>query len=228
MTTPNPFNLSDAALRVGRQLFDANRSGQTFTLASFLETTGLSPFALRDAMEPLMTAGLIRSGDPLSGEQAVEITPLLPSALEGTLDYLPSDDDRRLLAAVDPDTAEPETATEALAVDIGIPFVRLREALGRLELRRGERGVRMRIVLEASFPDVDPQSEDLVATFVRWKQSIEASNAVRCRRIRLRDMMTVGFSAAGRDYEDWRERRGQYDPSAWPTDGGIGGLPLAE
>src|SRR5262245_42477287 len=76
---------------------------------------------------------------------------------------------------------------------------------------------RFRIVLEISFDDVDPWDPsgypDLLA---RWAEFLGKNEAFPSRDVKLREILTIG---AVDDYDDWRNNRGPYDVSSWPTEG---------
>jgi hypothetical protein len=49
----------------------------------------------------------------------------------------------------------------------------------------------------------------------RWQDSIESDEAVPCRNVNLREILTIGDVD---DYDDWRNRKGEHDPKNWPTE----------
>jgi len=71
--------------------------------------------------------------------------------------------------------------------------------------------------LEASFPDADPIDpsgyQEMIA---RWKESLQNNQESRCQEVRIREVLLIGDVD---DYDDWRNRSGEYDVSAWPREG---------
>jgi hypothetical protein len=70
--------------------------------------------------------------------------------------------------------------------------------------------VRFRAVIEMAFPDADPwDPEDYGKLIGQWKQMIESNPIVNCKDVKIKEVLTIGDID---DYEDWRNRKGEYHP----------------
>jgi hypothetical protein len=79
------------------------------------------------------------------------------------------------------------------------------------------RAPRFRIVLEASFEDLDPCDPSGYSEMLsRWAESLGRNPVFGCKDVRTRELMTIGDKD---DYSDWRYHRGIYDASSWGSEG---------
>jgi hypothetical protein len=202
----------DHSHRAALALFHAARSGTSTGVAAIAAASGLSIDEVRQALAPLaddmvIIPGPVRPGSypphssewsTLGDELHFEMLPWLAAFLEGLLDYSPADDEARVRRALDGQWPGGQDAA-ALAHALGVPKIRVEEALIRLEHRDIEeeeaRGTRMRVVLEVTFPTYRVTHDDPPGHFGhmldRWMRAIEANEVVPCRDVAIKDVCNI-------------------------------------
>ena len=221
MTSKNSFNLSDEMIRVGLELLRAERSGSEKTVRALASATGVPAASLLRTLAKMAAIRLVEprgfqgemeklQKDPAGAFLAAVfgMTPLLPAALEGHLDYSPAADDERVRVILGGAVGE-RPSEDDVAAALGILAVRAREAILRCTRFAGPVGARMRVILEVTFPDLDPEALDSMELIEQWTRSLEASPTAPCRDVMIREMSLIGFTDDPKEYRQWR-----HDPSA--------------
>lgn len=221
-------SLSEPSLRVALALFHADRADSDTSIGALANATKMSVDAIFSALEPLVDANLVAAlplpGNALRGtidpavlrrRIAFEMQPMLPAMLEGHLDYSPADDDERVEATVGFGLLG-HVDIAVVARSLAISEARVREAIARIERRAAETGMRMRVVVELTFPDATLENfSDLIT---RWTESLSRNDTVRCIDAKLREAVGIDFTNDRHEYRDWRNQSGQYAPP--PNSGG--------
>jgi len=243
VTSTNSFNLSEEMIRVGLELFRAERSASDKTAQALASALGLPVAAVLKTLAKMADMHLVEArgfqGDasellknPAAAFAAAvsAMTPLLPAALEGHLEYSPAADDERVRAILDgADDGAP--SEDDVAAAAGIPVVRAREAILRHTRFAGPVGARMRVILEVTFPDLDPNALDARELIERWTRALEASPTAPCRDVKIREMSLIGFVDDPKAYRQWRHDYFAPDPRAETARrmaAGLGGLGVSE
>jgi hypothetical protein len=122
----------------------------------------------------------------LIGTATVEMTPLLPPLLEGRLDYSPAADDAIVAATVDALDAKTFPHPDVLAESVDLPRHRAHNAVARYLRGALDRGMRLRITVEVTFPELTP--DDATDYAERLTAIIAQNDSVRCVDVKLRSV----------------------------------------
>jgi len=191
------------------------RARGTVTVRDVMAATQLTIDAVFDALEPLARQHLIKPagieglpGGPtpiqwfemsaaeqaeLRGRMKFGMTPLLPAALEGLLDYSPAADDRVVERVVTEATADiaPEDMDDprSLLSSLDLPEPRASEAYERIARRTMPDDMRFRVTIELTLPNMTP--EHSLEALQELLNAMQTHQQVKCTHVKLREAMTI-------------------------------------
>jgi hypothetical protein len=126
----------------------------------------------------------------LMGMSVIEMTPFLPSLLEGRLDYSPAADDADVAAVAEPIEPRDFPHPDELVARINLPHRRAREALARYLRGPLDVGMRLRITVEVTFPDMTHDNASDLRQ--RLLNVIATNTSVRCEDVKLKEVQGIG------------------------------------
>jgi hypothetical protein len=218
--------LSADARRVALALYNATRAGVQSTVGDLAAATDMSVDGVLDAVRSLTRADLVKPRGirgmpggmlPVDWSSATEadliairarleltMTSLLPAALEGDLEYSPAADeeivDQAISAALENLDPVDYPNPRDIVVTIELPEPRRSEAYDRIAQRVSEVGMRMRMIIEVTFPNMTPGDESID----RFVKALPSNSAVECNDVQIIEATSVPFVRADDEYHVWR------------------------